>query len=193
MICTAVAEMIFAALVFLTPALNFMMKLNIYDFDAVFIEYTRKYNIYFTLFVLVLTSFICAIFIKYKIFDMWFFRRAALIKKMKVSLSNLRHVFHTLKKYSMIIIALENKIEKDYGNPKRIEDLRKTKKTADDFIEQTGSFINIRNGILNSTEKVNVVECINEALLRADAQGGGNSASFVSRTQAERGCEDAVS
>lgn len=152
----------------LIPAFRVLLTLNIYGFYLDASTENMTFNIYFAFGSAIISIICCVILIKYHVFDSYSFFKTRAVKKATVELHDLRHVFHTIKNYAMVIIALQSKTEKELQNGQKPESLKRIKNTALNLIDQCAEFLDSYSTLNFNIQRTNLVECVTSAILKQE-------------------------
>lgn len=168
LICLVIIGIVAFGAVFTMPVFHVFNSLHIYGFDSVSLSNSSVFDIYFSFGYVILLVACCVVLVKYRVLDIYVFFKRKSINEANVAMHDLRHVFHTLKNYALIIVALQKKSMKEINSGKGTESLEKIRTTALDLISQCGAFLDIYTGFDFHMDKINIVECINAAVNRQE-------------------------
>lgn len=164
------------------PVREMFKNISVFGVNVEKIGMRTGAKIWFLLGCIIATLVCCAILIKYNIFDSYVFFKKRRRKKANIELHDLRHVFHTIKNYALIIMMLKKRASAELektGAPG--ESLEKIEKNAISLIRQCGIFLDTYNDFCFINERIDLSECLKELIAERDF--GGIEVAFFEKTK----------
>lgn len=169
-LCLSVFGIIFILFYISSPVYHLMDTLYIYEFDTENLARNIMFKLCLYFGYTVFTVACCFLLFKYKVFDTYMLFKRKTRKNANVKLYDLHHIFHTIKNYAMVIIALQKNATIEVKQNRELKSLDKIRTTAFDLIDQCSMFLDTYSSIDFNMKKVNIIDCVNSVLATLQLQ-----------------------